>query len=154
MRLISSRNNAFALSIWSASARFALGTGAGVISGVIASTGIGAVGAAILNAAIDETEYLMIKAINGDEINKKELFATVMIGGVTAGAGIDGSKLRGVYKRSSTALKTARSSVKISMYTSKIKNVKWQVAKHIGSDVLGGALSIGCEWLDARYNRW
>ena len=54
-----------------------------------------------------------------------------------------GSKLRGIYKTSKQALKTAKSPTKIGLYSSKICNVQSTVtkaiAKNIGSNAFFGA---------------
>ena len=130
----------------------AVSAGAGALSGAIATTGIGALGAGIINAAIDGTEYLVTQAINGEEFNGTEFVSTMIFGGVTAGAGINASKLRGVHKHSKEVLKTAVSPTKIARYSAKITGVKKEVIKRVGSTVKDGIISIGCEWIDERYD--
>lgn len=125
---------------------------AGALSGAIASTGIGAIGAGIINAAIDGTEYLVTQSINGVEINKSELAATMLFSGATAGAGFNGSKLQGIYKQSKTILETAVSPRKIALYTAKQKNVIKTVFKEIGTTILDGVVSIGYSWANHQYN--
>ena len=121
--------------------------GAGALSGAVATTGIGAFGSAFVNAAIDGTEYLVSQTINGGEINGTEFVYTMFCGAVTAGKGIDSSKLRGVYKHSKETLKTAVSPTKIARYATKIRNVKIEVAKGIGSVVKDGAISTFHNWM-------
>ena len=65
---------------------------------------------------------------------------------VTAGKGMDASKLRDVYKHSKDTLKTAVSPTKIARYSSKMSNVKTTVAKEIGHAFRDGIVSIGFEF--------
>ena len=111
---------------------------ASAASGALAATGIGAVGSAFANAAIDGGAYVANQLIEGEEIDGSELTNTMFLGAVTSGKGINGKELRSVYKRSSQVLKTAVSPKKIAMYTAKQSAIKKTVTKEIfaslGSD--------------------
>ena len=123
----------------------------GALSGAVAATGIGALGSGAINAAIDGTEYLVTQSINGEEIDEKTLFATMAIGAVTAGKGINSSKLKGIYSHSKSVLKSAVSDRKIAMYENKIVSVKRKVGEYIVGELRDGALTVGTEWLRSRF---
>ena len=125
---------------------------AGAISGALATTGIGAIGSGIINAAVDGLEYMAIQTINGEEIDNTELFATMFISSVTAGKGMNGAKMREIYKHSNTVLKTAISETKKQLYKDKKKDVIKKIGKGVADEIFDGAFSIGWECLDNKYN--
>jgi len=111
-------------------------------SGAIAATGIGVVGAKLANAAIEGTAYVANQLIAGEEVNKAQLATKMVYSFVTSSKGINGSKLRGVYKRSNQVLKTAVSPKKIAMYTAKKSSVRKTVTTHI-SGTFNGSFKSG-----------
>lgn len=111
---------------------------AAAASGALAASGVGAVGSAIANAAIDGLAYAVNCGIEGEKIDEAELLFTVAASALTAGEGIDGAKLRGVYKYSKEVLKTAVSPKKISMYTAKKAKVVKTVIMQIAESLAGG----------------
>ena len=113
-----------------------------MLSGAISVAGIGVLGSKVINSAIDGLEYAVIKAINGEKISEVELWGTMAISFITTQKGLDSRKLKGIYQRSKDVLETAVSPNKIGRYTSKIKNVKLQFVKHIGSMFLDGGKAI------------
>ena len=110
----------------------------GAVSGALAASGVGALGSALASVAIDGTEYVVSSVIEGKEINQEELLATVAISALTAGKGIDGAKLSGIYRHSTNVLKTAVSPKKIAMYTAKKTNVLKTVFSSIGGTIVEG----------------
>lgn len=123
-------------------AEVAISSIAGALSGALATTGIGALGSGIINAAIDGIEYMSIQTIRGEEIDDIQLFTTMFISSVTAGKGMNTKRLRAVYKHSDTVLKTAVSSTKKMMYTAKKVEVTKTVVKRIGDTVGSGLFSV------------
>ena len=107
-------------------------------SGAIAATGIGVVGAKLANAAIEGVAYAANQLIAGEEVNKAQLATKMVYSFLTSKKGINGSKLRGVYKRSNQVLKTAVSPKKIAMYTEKIDSVRETVTTYILGTFKGG----------------
>jgi RHS repeat-associated protein len=105
-------------------------------SGALAASGVGALGSAVANAAIDGVAYVANCGINGEEVNGGELLFTVATSALTSGKGVDGANLRGVYKHSKQVLKTAVSPKKIAMYTAKKKKVVTTVVGEIGESLL------------------
>jgi len=119
---------------------------AGALSGAIATTGIGALGAGAINAAIDGTEYLVTQSINGEAIDETMFFATMVVSGITAGKGLNYPKLKGVYKQSQKVLATAVSPKKIAMYSAKLTNVKKDIGRYLLDAARDGAIAIGYNW--------
>ena len=111
---------------------------AAAASGALAASGVGALGSAMANAAIDGVAYIANCGINGEEVNGTELLFTVATSALTSGKGADGANLRGVYKRSKQVLKTAVSPKKIAMYTAKKRKVVTTVVEEIGTSLLEG----------------
>ena len=111
---------------------------AAAASGALAASGVGALGSAVANAAIDGAAYIANCGINGEEINGAELLFTVTTSALTSGKGVDGANLRGVYKHSKQVLKTAVSPKKIAMYTAKKKKVVTTVIGEITVSLLEG----------------
>ncbi len=120
------------------------------LSGALAASGAGVAVSALANAAIDGMVYVVNNGISGTEIDASKLIATMVVGAVTSGKGIDGKNLRGIYKHSKQALATAVSPKKIAMYTSKITQVNKEVARKIGSSLIEGAISGGISYLNER----
>ena len=112
----------------------------GAVSGALAASGIGALGLALASVAIDGTEYVVRSVIAGKDINQEELLTTVAISVLTAGKGIDGAKLSGIYRHSTNVLKTAVSPKKIAMYTAKKTNVLKTVFFSIGETIVEGVV--------------
>ena len=90
--------------------------------------------------------------MTGEESTGEGLLATMIISGVTAGPGINSSKLRGIYKHSKDVLSTTASPRKVALYSSKITNIKKTVANKISDELFDGAKSIVYEYLDYHYN--
>ena len=114
---------------------------ASAASGALAATGIGALGSKLANSAISGAAYAANQLIAGEEVNTAEMAQAMISSAITSGAGINGKKLRAVYKRSNQVLATAVSSKKIAMYTAKKAMVRETVKKEIVSSVRSSAVS-------------
>ena len=121
-------------------------------SGALAASGVGVVGSKIANAAIKGGAYVINSAIEGEDISAWELTKTMISAGVSAKAGINGAKMRGIYKRSNEVLKTTTSARKIAMYTSKKLNIKSTVFKKIGKTIGGTTISGAWRGLRDRFS--
>ena len=97
------------------------------VSGALAATGIGTVGAITANAALGGTTYLANCAIKGEEANIVDLTLATGIGavaGAVGGKGANGARLIGVSNTAKQVLRTTTSPRKIAMYTAKLVGVK------------------------------
>lgn len=103
-------------------------------------SGIGVIGSAISNSAIDASAYILNQAISGEEFNVADFAITATIGATTAKSGLDGSKLRGIYNHSKSALKNAISPRKIAMYSLKISNIGSNVTKEVVESISNSAM--------------
>ena len=122
---------------------------AAAASGALAATGIGTIGSALANAAIDGTAYVANKLIEGEQINGVEAAVSMVFSAVTSGKGINGKNLRGIVKRSNQVLETAVSPRKIAMYTAK----KTAVKKLVKKEIITSLVSSGVSGLDDGLNR-
>ena len=103
-------------------------------SGLLTATGISAGGLTVANAAINTVTYLAECEVTGTKVNKKTLAINVAIGAVAdikGDGGINGKKLRGIWKESNRQLKRLKSAKKIMQYTAKKTAVKKRVVKEI-----------------------
>ena len=132
----------------------AISAGAGLIKGAVAATGIGALANGVINAAVDSTEYLLTKAVHEEEINEKELLATATISGLSAGKGINGSKISGIYKRSKDVLKTTTSASKRGMYSSKLSSIRKDIFEKTRGTIKDAILSIVYDRANAQFDFW
>jgi len=107
---------------------------AGAITGAVATTGLGALASGAINAAVDGIEYMVVQTMNDEEINRETLYATMIFSGITAGPGLNSSKLKGIYKNAKTGLKTAVSDRRIARLSGQISMVKHKIGKH-GQDI-------------------
>ena len=120
----------------------------GAIAGAISATGIGATGAALVSSALDGIEYMAIQTVNGEDIHDGELIATMVLGGITSGKGIDSSKLRGIYKHSKDMLNRAMSQARKDFYQANVNEVKNKFFNAITSAIKDGAVSVVVDVLD------
>lgn len=92
------------------------------LSGAVTATGITAGGLSIVNAAINTTSYLAECEITGQTVNKRKLAINIGIGIVIDArgeGGIDGKRLRGVWKTANQKIKNSKSVKKNSNLYSK-----------------------------------
>ncbi len=111
-----------------------LGLMGAAFSGLLTATGISAGGLTVANAAINTVTYLAECEVTGTKVNKKTLAINVAIGAVAdikGDGGINGKKLRGIWKESNRQLKRLKSAKKIMQYTAKKTAVKKRVVKEI-----------------------
>ena len=109
------------------------------VSGALAASGVGVVGAIAGNALISSTVYLANCDIKGENVSLQdwgEATLTGAISGAIGGKGANGKKLIGVANRSKQVLKTAVSPKKISMYRGKIRSSWKNAAISTGRTVL------------------
>ena len=104
-------------------------------TGALAMTGIGKVGAKIVNSAIETTAYIVDSAINGEEINGFSLILKAGSAIATSGEGLNLKHLKGVYNKSKQVLNAAISAKKIAQYTAKITAVKTKIKTAISENV-------------------
>ena len=110
-------------------------------SGALAATGIGAIWSGVANAAIDGTAYLANQLISGEDVNSVELAMVAGFSFITAGPGMNGNKMRNIYKHSKNVLETAVSPKKIAMYTAKIADINHTILKEIAIQINFKALT-------------
>ena len=126
----------------------AISSAAGAISGAIVTTGIGAVGAGVINAAVSGIEYMAIQTLRAEDIDDAELFSTMFVASVTAGKGLNCAKQREIYKVSNQVLRTTSSSTKKAIYGAKKSAITEDILKEIGGDILEGIFSIATSAYD------
>ena len=98
----------------------------------------------IVNAAINTTSYLAECEITGQTVNKRKLAINIGIGIVIDArgeGGIDGKRLRGVWKTANQKIKNSKSVKKIAIYTAKKNGIKDTVKRHVSSTFRSAILS-------------
>ena len=114
------------------------------VGGALAASGISAVGAIAANAALGGTTYLANCGYKGEKANVVDLGAATVVGGIAGkigGSGVNGRKLRGIYRRANDVIKTAKSARRIAKYVAKKTAIKVTVKSGVKQTVKAGFFS-------------
>ena len=114
------------------------------VGGALAASGISAVGAIAANAALGGTTYLANCGYKGEKANVVDFGAATVVGGIAGkigGSGVNGRKLRGIYRRANDVIKTAKSARRIAKYVAKKTAIKVTVKSGVKQTVKAGFFS-------------
>ena len=114
------------------------------VGGALAASGISAVGAIAANAALGGTTYLANCGYKGEKANVVDFGAATVVGGIAGkigGSGVNGRKLRGIYRRANDVIKTVKSARRIAKYVAKKTAIKVTVKSGVKQTVKAGFFS-------------